>query len=274
MPLVTEPVPDLCYVMIDGTGAPMVGKETAGRTGKYPDGRARTREVKIGCLFTQAHATPDGEPARDEGSASYIATFDDALGFAQQLKAEHSRRGFDQIRQPVVIGDGAKWIWTIAERLFPEATHIVDYWHAREHVHDLVKIFDHLLPDPTVFTHQLIDHLDRGDIDAMINQVDTLDLDSYRGDISERANTALGYFTVNAHRMQYHHYRANGWFIGSGPVEAACKVIVTQRAKQAGMRWTITGLDPILTLRTLTRSGRDRLIWGNDASQTNPASAA
>ena len=267
MPLVGEPVPDIGYVLIDGTGAPMVPTETEGRPGKYPDGRARTREVKIGCLFTQARATTDGEPVRDEGSASYIATFDDATGFAHQLKAEHSRRGFDQIRQPIVIGDGAKWIWTIAERLFPEATHIVDYWHAREHVHDLVKIFDHLLPDPDLFTKQLIDHLDRGDIDAIVSQVDTLGLDSYRPNIGERARSALGYFTVNAHRMQYHHYRANGWFIGSGPVEAACKTIVAQRAKQAGMRWTITGLDPVLTLRTLTRSGRDHLIWNNTHTQ-------
>lgn len=274
IPLATEPVPDLCYVMIDGTGAPMVPAETEGRQGKYPDGRARTREVKIGCLFTQAHAIPDGEPVRIEGSASYIATFDDATNFAQQLKAEHTRRGFDHIRQPIMIGDGAKWIWTIAERLFPEATHIVDYWHAREHLHDLIKIFDHILTDPEAFTKQLIDHLDHGDIDAIIHQIDTLDLDHYQGNIGERTRSALGYFTTNTHRMQYQHYRANGWFIGSGPVEAACKTIVAQRAKQAGMRWTITGLDPILTLRTLTRSGRDHLICNNTESQTTQTQAA
>ena len=74
--------------------------------------------------------------------------------------------------------------------------------------------------------------------------------------------------------MQYQHYRANGWSIGSGPVEAACKTIVAQRAKQAGMRWTITGLDPVLTLRTLTRSNRDHLIWNNTASQTPHPEAA
>ena len=274
VPLVAEPAPDLCYILIDGTGAPMVPAETEDRPGKYPDGRARTREVKIGCLFTQAHATPGGDPVRDEGSASYLATFDDATGFAHQLKAEHTRRGFDHIRQPLVIGDGAKWIWTIAERLFPEATHIVDYWHACEHVHDLVKLFDHLLTDPAAYTRQLIAHLDRGDIDAIVNQVNALGLDHYRGSIGERARSALGYFTTNAHRMQYHHYRANGWSIGSGPVEAACKTIVAQRAKQAGMRWTITGLDPVLTLRTLTRSNRDHLIWNNTASQTPHPEAA
>jgi hypothetical protein len=96
----------------------------------------------------------------------------------------------------------------------------------------------------------------------------------YKGSLGAKTLKALDYFTSNAHRMQYHHYRANGWFIGSGPVEAACKTIVAQRAKQAGMRWTITGLNPVLQLRTLTRSGRDQLIWGNDPPQTTPTAAA
>lgn len=275
VPITVGPVPDVCYVLIDGTGAPMVASETAGRQGKGPDGRSRTREVKIGCLFTQARPATTGEPpARDEGSASYIETFDPVSGFASQLHAEFLRRGFDQIRQPVVIGDGAKWIWGIAERLFGEATHIVDYWHACEHVHDMVKLFDHILSDPAAFTNLLIDHLDRGDINAIVAAVDALKLDGYRGKLGARTRKALEYFTSNTHRMQYHHYRAKGWFIGSGPVEAACKVIVGHRAKQAGMRWTIPGLDPVLTLRALTRSGRDHLIWETDLSQTHlPATA-
>lgn len=274
VPLVTGPVPEVGYLLIDGTGAPMVPHETEGRRGKGPDGRSHTREVKIGCLFTQAKTTPGGQPVRDPDSASYLATFDDASGFAAQLKTEHARRGFDRIRQPIVIGDGAKWIWGIAERLFPEATHIVDYWHAREHVHDLVKIFDHLLADPEAFTHQLIDHLDHGNIAGIIDQVNTLHLERYKGKLAERAGKALDYFTGNTHRMQYHHYRANGWFIGSGPVEAACKTIVGQRAKQAGMRWTIPGLDPVLTIRALTRSNRDHLVWEHDLSQTPPIATA
>ena len=67
VPLATTPVPDIGYVLIDGTGAPMVGKETAGRPGKHPDGRSRTREVKIGCLFTQAHTTPAASPSASKG---------------------------------------------------------------------------------------------------------------------------------------------------------------------------------------------------------------
>lgn len=269
-----DPAPGICYVLIDGTGAPMVPKETEDRKGKSPDGRSHTREVKIGCLFTQTGTSHNGQPVRDDDSVSYLSTFEPADAFARQLKTEYHRRRFDRIRQPIIIGDGAKWIWGIAERLFPEATHIVDYWHAREHVHDLVKIFDHILTDPADFTRHLIDLLDQGNIDAITAQVDTLKLGHYNGKLGEKTSKALDYFTGNAHRMQYHHYREQGWFIGSGPVEAACKTIVAQRAKQAGMRWTLAGLDPLLTLRTLTRSGRGQLIWDKDLSQTERTPAA
>lgn len=74
------------------------------------------------------------------------------------------------------------------------------------------------------------------------------------------------YFTNNHHRMQYADFKANGYYIGSGHVEAACNTIVKQRAKRAGMHWTITGLDPILALRTLHQSRRDHTLWPN----TNP----
>lgn len=269
VPLVAGPVPDICYVLIDGTGAPMVPAETAGRRGKGPGGRSRTREVKIGCLFTQARpGIGDDPPVQDKDSASYIETFAAAAGFADLLRTEYHRRGFDRIRQPIVIGDGAKWIWNIADKLFPEATPIVDYWHACEHIHDLVRLFDHILTDPAAFTAELIGHLDAGDINAILTTVTALKLDHYKGKLGQRTRKALDYFTSNAHRMQYQHYRANGWFIGSGPVEAACKTIVAERAKKAGMRWTIPGLAPVLTIRALTRSRREHLIWGNDLSQT------
>jgi hypothetical protein len=159
--------PDLCYIVLDGTGAPMLPSQCAGRAGKDPtkhEGRAGTREVKIGCFFTQSGCDPTtGDPVQDAGSATYISTFEPAATFAVHAKAEYLRRGFDQIRQPIVLGDGAKWIWTIAAEQFSHATEIVDYFHAREHLTTLVKILTPVLVDPTAFEQALVDHLDLGD---------------------------------------------------------------------------------------------------------------
>jgi hypothetical protein len=262
VPGITTDGPDLCYVVLDGTGAPMLPSECADRPGKRPDGKATTREVKIGCFFTQTDRDPDtGAAVQDVGSASYISTFQAAATFAVHAKAEYHRRGFEQIRQPIVLGDGAHWIWTIADNQFPAATQIVDYYHAREHLADLTKILTPVLTEAAAFEQTLIDHLDLGDTPAIAAAVQGLDLPRTAPDLTAPAATEVGYFTGNHHRMQYADFRANGYYIGSGPVESACNTIVKQRAKRAGMHWTIRGLDPVLALRTLHQSGRDKILW-------------
>ena len=160
-----------------------------------------------------------------------------------------------------MLGDGAKWIWTIADQRFPHATQIVDYFHAREHLADLTKILTPVLADPAAFEQTLVDRLDLGDTTTIAQAVDQLDLPGQAPDLVKPAATEVGYFTGNHHRMQYADFRANGYYIGSGPVESACNTIVKQRAKRAGMHWTIQGLDPVLALRTLHQSGRDLLLW-------------
>ena len=264
-------VMDVAYMLMDGTGAPMVASETIDRLGKSPDGRSHTREVKIGCLFTQSGLDKDERPIRDTDSNSYIATFDDANSFAAQLKTENIRRGFYKAKQSIIIGDGAKWIWNIADRDWPEAIQIVDYYHACEHVHAIVDQLKFMLAHPEQLASNLIGHLDKGDIAGMGAQIDALHL---KPKLAARIDKALDYFRANAHRMRYDHYKAKGWFIGSGQVESACKTIVAQRAKQSGMHWTINGLDPIITLRVLHQSRRDHLIWDKNPSQTIHATAA
>lgn len=265
-PVPAAPDPDddklsLCYLVMDGTGAPMLPRECADRAGK--DGnRARTREVKIGCFFTQSGLDlTTGDPIQDPGSVTYISTFEPAATFGTQAKAEYLRRNFDQIRQPIVLGDGAHWIWNIANTHFPHATQIVDYFHAREHLADLTKLLTPTLSDPAAFEQHLIDHLDLGHTAAIAAAIDQLNLPELAPDLVKPATTEVGYFTGNHQRMQYTDFKANRYYIGSGPVESACNTIVKQRAKRAGMHWTITGLDPVLALRTLHQSGRDHILW-------------
>ena len=109
VPLPPSPLPDKLYAVIDGTGVPMTGRETAGRQGKGEDGRARTREVKPGVFFTQDKLDEDGYPVRDRATTSIIATFEPAAAFAGLVRAEGIRRGADHVRQLTVPGDGAAW---------------------------------------------------------------------------------------------------------------------------------------------------------------------
>lgn len=256
----TDPEPvDTLYVTMDGTGVPCVPAVTQGRTGKQPDGRAATREVKLAWLFTQSGLDDDGKPLRDDGSSSYVATFAPAEDFGTLIYAQARRRGAQRARQLVVLGDGAAWIWNLASLHYPNATGIVDLYHARQHLHQLAH-----LTAPALGGNQhdwltdRLDDLDRGDIDAITTATQALELpDATTDDIDQ----ALGYFDTHRHRMRYAYFRKRGLFVGSGAVEAGCRTVVGQRLKLSGMRWNIPGATGILTLRTHHASGRWDQLW-------------
>jgi hypothetical protein len=240
----------------------MVPAATQDRAGKTEDGRARTREVKMACLFTQAATDDNGFPVRDPGSSSYLATFDPVGRFGQLVDAEARRRGSEHIRQLVVLGDGAVWIWNLAGELFPAATQIVDLYHAREHVHELANLAARLLAGHRdEWLAARLAELDAGDVPALLAAGRGL---RFTGSLARERDKTLGYFETNAHRMRYQHFRALGLFIGSGTVEAGCKHVIGQRLKLSGMRWNIPGATGIATCAARTpatagkKSGSDR----------------
>jgi hypothetical protein len=264
-----QPLPDKLYIAIDGTGVPMVAAETEGRDGKGEDGRARTREVKMACAFTQTAVDQDGYPVRDTGSSSYLAAFAPAADFGVLMAAEARRRGAGHVRQLTVLGDGAVWIWNLAGKHFPEATQIVDLCHAREHLHELANLAARLLAGHRDdWLASRLAELDNGDIGALLAAGRDL---KFAGSLARERDKALHYFETNACRMRYAWYRSLGLFVGSGTVEAGCKSVIGQRLKLSGMRWTEHGATGILTLRCHEASGRWEQIWPRPRNQTPAA---
>lgn len=257
MPL-PGPVPDMLYIETDGTGVPVRASETEGRQGKDGDGKAGTREVKLARLFTVSRLDDDGRPVMDPGSSSYVATFDGKDTLAQLVEAEYLRRGGEHFRQVVALGDGAAWIWTMAGALYPHATHIVDIYHAREHLTDLASHLAFITPDPPQWLEDRNAELDAGNIKAIITAARQYPLAGVK---AEELDKKLGYFERNAHRMRYAHFRHLGMFIGSGAIEGGIKAIVVQRAKQSGMHWTTSGAADIIALRCQHASGRWDELW-------------
>ncbi len=269
VPFPPSPLPDKLYAAIDGTGVPVTAAETAGRDGKGADGRARTREVKLAVFFTQDKLDAKGYPVRDPGSASYIATFQPAAAFADLVKAEGIRRGADHVRQLTILGDGAAWIWNIASAKFPEATQIVDLFHAREHLHDLARLLEFMLLDRRdEWLAARLEDLDYGDIDGICRAARAYPLEGLK---KGELETALGYFENNAPRMRYRWFRQCGLFVGSGVVESGCKSVIGQRLKLSGMHWTTAGADAITTLRCQQASRPEDQIWPAPRNQTPAA---
>lgn len=207
-------------------------------------------------FFTQDKLDARGYPVRDRASSSYIATFEPAATFGGLVKAEGIRRGAGHVRQMTVIGDGAAWIWGIATRTFPEATQILDLYHAREHLHSLARSLEFMLGDrKDEWLAARLDDLDYGYIEGIAAAVRRYPLEGIKKDEAERE---LGYFLNNAPRMRYHWFRQCGLFIGSGVVEAGCKSVIGQRLKQSGMHWTVNGADAIIALRCAQASSSQR----------------
>ncbi len=213
------PVPDMLYARWTAPACPSApARPRAARA------RARTgRPAPARSSSPVLHRVPPGRrrpPGDGPGSSSYVATFDGKDALARLVKAEYLRRGGGHFRQVVALGDGAAWIWNMAGDLDPHATHIVDIYHAREHLHDLAGHLAFITPDPPQWLAGRSAELDAGDIEAIIGAARAYPLEGARASDVERE---AGDFEHNIHRMRYARFRRLGMFTGSGHIEAACK---------------------------------------------------
>ncbi len=259
-----EPVP-LLYVCYDGTGVPVVPRETAGRKGKQPDGSSKSREAKLGCVFTQTTVDEKGFPVRDDESTSFVGAIETSDEFGERIYAEAARRELNLAEKVAIIADGARYNWEIADLHFPSAIQIVDLYHAREHLHNLCSL---LVPEPgsqlTRIKIRWLTLLDEGKVDKIIKEAKGRL--PRRGKRRDEAKKQIGYLENNAHRMRYGEFREQGLFVGSGVVEAGCKNVIGKRLKQSGMEWTVRGANAIIALRCLYLSGRMEEFWEQRAS--------
>lgn len=279
------------YVEADGTGVPVRPEETVGREGKGEDGQARTREIKLGVVFTQEapqkpvptaqksnlkKAPPETRPERVEGSTRYVTSTGNSQEFGQQLRQLALRQGLSLVTLVVFLGDGAAWVWELARVCFPMAKLILDFYHAAEHVGLLTEILFGK-DTPLAKTHR------QAWIEILKDEPDGVDEVIRRasaamprtGKKRKLARKALTCFENNRDKMRYWEYQAQGFFIGSGVVEAGCKTVLGQRLKQSGMFWSLPGAHNILDIRCVLENRQFDAFWNRFLPDSHtPAKAA
>lgn len=261
LPIVVGDPIRILYVQMDGTGVPVVKKETLGRPGKIDGQPAHTREAKLGCVFTQTTWDREGYPIRDPDSTTYTGAIETAEEFGKRIYLEAWKRGWGRAQKKVVIGDGAEWIWNLAADHFPGAVQIVDLYHARQHLWELArKLYPHSQPDQKAWMkiHQKR-LLDKGKIEKLVESLRSIVSDI--PEVMEKILTEADYFQRNAGRMRYPKFRRQHLFVGSGVIEAGCKTVIGARLKRSGMFWTVRGANAILALRCCRLNGRFEDYW-------------
>lgn len=254
--------PETLYIEYDGTGAPMRPEELTESRGKAPDAKARTREVKVGCVFTQSALDEDGKPVREEDSTTYVAAIEPSAEFGYRIHAEAMRRGLSNAGRVVVLSDGAAYNKTIVAEHFSQALHILDIRHAEEHLAGFVRDVCRQ-PLQGALHKDLRRLMHRGRTQALLKRIrHALPRAGPRRALGQKT---LAYLRDNAYAMRYDRYRAMGLFVGSGVVEAACRTLVGQRLKHSGMFWTVRGANAIIALRCCFASGRFEQFWEDAA---------
>ena len=249
----------IMYVSADGTGVPMVPEELAGRRGKQADGKAKTRQVYLGCVFTQHRVDEKGHPVRDWESTTYVSSFKPSSQFGPCLRQEAIRRGMASAGQVVLLIDGAQGLEHLGKHNFKDATQIVDFYHAMEHAGQVLSALigkEH--QDYKARQRRWAKRLLKDRVQVLIDDTRKKCAGKPQAQTVERE---LGYFVRNLSRMQYGTFRAKGYFIGSGVVEAGCKTVIGGRCKQSGMFWSASGAQNILALRCINSSRRLEEFW-------------
>ena len=236
--------------------------------GCYTNSLEGWKEVKVGCVSKDyPHTNATSVIKMRPSSPRYIASQSEAADFGQQLAALATQTGIYQdektidTEEVVVIGDGAAWIWNLADEHFPNATEVVDYMHAKSHLHEIAKLAfgEENTESVNAWRTTTETSLYNGDTEQVTARIQALE--TQNPNIKDAVKREVGYFQKHAHRMQYRTLAEQGYQIGSGVIESACKHVVAERCKQAGMRWTKEGIDAICFWRCLLKNEAAETYW-------------
>ena len=231
------------YVSVDATGVRQQGERGA---------KADGRMAYVGMVY---NPSDDAKPIRDR---RYLAGLYDLTDLGRQLHREALSVGWQQAEVQIALSDGATCLETFLKTYFPKAVLILDFFHAAEYLAELARV---LHPQEAIY-QQIYGawrkRMKHEGGPAVLAELDRLDPTGWSDEMQEVWRKTTGYFRNNVHRMDYPRYRANGWRIGSGPIEAACKTVIGTRMKGTGMRWKPPATDAVATLRAAYLSETQR----------------
>ncbi len=245
--------PDLLYIGVDGVMTPLNQKQGY-------------KEAKVGVVFwSKDHQKIKGQRGKIR-RREYVATLKSRNEFRNRVSRLYNQVAGQQATNTVVIGDGAHWIWQMAEEQFPGSVEILDFFHLSEYVWAVAKAaypnYEQKQKDWVKIQQQLLKKSQWRTVIKNSHQ-----LKRNKQDLIKAIIALERYLTNNQSRIDYQSYLQNGLMIGSGVVESSNRRVVTQRLKQAGMHWSKLGAEGVMALRAayLSNSHRWSSFWKDRA---------
>lgn len=230
------------YIFVDGSQVNTRIKDNNGSTWK---------EMKLGLIFSDRDTIKTSSDSMIVTKKEYIPYFGSVTEFKKFVFAAAAKAGYGKLKEVVVIGDGAQWIWNMCEELFPDAVQILDFYHLSENAHSYAKT---LYPENEVlrkaWINKFLNFISKDEIDKAIKFVEKVDLSK----LPDGVANFHGYILNNRERIKYKYLKDNNYYIGSGAIESGNKGVIQKRMKQSGMRWSVEGGQYIASLRGKYRS--------------------
>jgi hypothetical protein len=231
-------------------------------------GKAEGRMPYVAMVFNPVPELPDDSPHRPPADARmqarYLCGLYDLDSLGVELRKQAGQVGMDKAQVWIGLTDGGNGLEEFVRRNFPrDPVLILDFWHASEYLTELGQL---LYPSDEETRRRVVGEwrrlLKREGGGRLLEILQALPA-SRKPAVREKQTATVNYFRNNVHRMDYPAYVANGWSIGSGAVESACKTVVGQRLKLSGMRWREYGTDAVCHLRALFKSeaGQWQAFW-------------
>jgi hypothetical protein len=235
--------PRVVHVSMDGVFAPL--REEWKRDGSTGPLQCRGGECKVGAVY---EVRPGARGRQRLAWREYTATFGDITAFRPQFAALAQRCGAGRAEQVVFLADGAACNWNLAADYFPTAIQIVDWYHAVQHLGAVAEAFFGSRTGPGhAWLAARKRELWEGEVARVRESIELLPARTPEQEETQREEAV--FFANNGARMQYAHYRAAGYQIGSGVMEASCRTVVNQRLDQSGMHWRQETADALVALR-------------------------
>ena len=241
----------VAYITIDATGT-----RQQGPGGKVAEGRMAYVAGVYNPTPVDWLLSPDKKPP--EMQARYIAGIYSLEQMGLLLRRHAARVGMEDAKVWVALTDGGNGLEDFCQKNFnrPDLVLILDFYHAASYLDALAKtLFPQEQEKAKEQAEQWCRLLKQEGGTTTLAVLENTELPARKSAaLKEQLETTCRYFTNNLHRMDYPEYLAEGWQIGSGVVESACKTVVGQRLKGAGMRWSVAGSHALCHVRALYRS--------------------